>query len=432
MKQRLAARQVAADAEHPSADTLVAFAEQGLRASERQRLLSHLAACPACRQTVFLATPVGQVSPTALPRSRAVQFPMALRWASAAAALAVAIGVGVLSYEHQNRQAFTATATVPSQTQEKSAAPSAQPAVGQSSEVAKTKEREAETEAKVVNSSNANSQSRNSRSRMVADAKGSARAFEPSSKNAQRGGTLGGLVAGSRPMTTLAGPNVADGFIASNKMVPPPPPPAPADAKAITLSDIAAAPRSAAAGASAAPVQFASEARSNAQVPNSADRVDKSEFSGPAEISLQERSAAPVGRKAMSTAALGGPIHGALYGVAQIVHWTISATGKLERRLSDGRVKLIEPAPGTSIRTVAAQGIEVWAAGSQPDLSAKEWQQRPVLFHSSDAGETWTKVEGPWQSAISTLNLDTVNALTVITPTGTWTTLNAGKSWTKK
>jgi photosystem II stability/assembly factor-like uncharacterized protein len=73
----------------------------------------------------------------------------------------------------------------------------------------------------------------------------------------------------------------------------------------------------------------------------------------------------------------------------------------------------------------------VWAAGSQPDLSAKQWQQSPVLFHSSDAGESWTKIEGPWKSPIKALSLDAANALTIITPDGIWMTLDAGKSWTK-
>ena len=130
MKQRLAAEQVAVEAEHPSADTLTAFAERGLHASERERVLSHLAACPACRQTVSLATSAEQITAATLPsRSHGLRFPKALRWASAAAALAVAVGAGVLSYEHQNRPA--AMASLPAPTREKSVAPGAQPSIGQ-------------------------------------------------------------------------------------------------------------------------------------------------------------------------------------------------------------------------------------------------------------------------------------------------------------
>ncbi|HKR30943.1 MAG TPA: zf-HC2 domain-containing protein [Terriglobales bacterium] len=421
LKQRLAAEQVAVEAEHPSADTLTAFAEQGLHAAERQRVLSHLAACPVCRQTVSLATSAEQVTAVALPsRSHSLRFPMALRWASAAATVAVAIGVGVLSYEHQNRPAVTAS--LPAPTQEKSVAPAAQPAIGQNSEATKSG-------AKAAHPGRANSQPD-----IVADASPSK--VEPQLKKAQRGAVLGGLVAGSRPTTRFAFPNVADGYMASNKVAPPPTPlpVAPADAKA-NIFDIAAAPRSAASGAPAAPAQLRLEAQSKAQVETagSAGKVDKSTFNGPATVSLQQQPASTAEMKSVASSAIGGPVRTrAINAFTPIAHWTISSNGKLQRESGDGRFISIEPAPGVSIRAVAAQGIEVWAAGSQPDLSAKEWQQRPVLFHSSDAGETWTKVEGPWQLPINTLNLDRANVLTVITPDGSWITLDAGKSWKKK
>lgn len=428
MKQRLAAQQVAAEVEHPSADTLVAFAEQGLRASEKQQVLSHLAMCPACRQTVSLATsvePVGSVAPRT--RSHGFRFPMALRWASAAAGLAVAIGIGVLSYEHQNRSTFT-TAASSSQTQEKTVAPAKQPGIEQNSEVAKA-ERNAQIDVKAVHSSRAKPQPR-----VMADA--SARRTEPQLKKAQSG-VFGGLVASSRPTTTLARPNIADGFMASNAVVPSPPPPiAPADAKASTISDIAAA--SGVIGGVPAPSASAQpvlEARSNAQLEEagSAGKVDRSTFNGPTRASLQQRPASTAEMKAVASSAIGGPVRtGAIHGSMPIAHWTISSNGKLQRQSGDGRFTSIEPAPGVSIRAVAAQGIEVWAAGSQPDLSAKEWQQRSVLFHSSDAGETWTKIEGPWQSPISALNLAGLHGLTVITPDGSWSTLDAGNNWTKK
>ena len=428
MKQRLAAQQVAGEAKHPSADTLVAFAEQGLRGSERQQVLSHLAVCSACRQTVSLATSAEPVSSAALPlRTQGARFPMALKWASAAAALAVAIGVGVLSYEHQNRPTFRAVSSS-SQIQEKSVAPAAQPATEQNSEVPKT-EAKAETQMNAANSRRANPQSR-----VPADA--SARSAEPQLKKAQRDAVLGSLVARSRP-ATLPPSTVADGFMASNAVAPPPPPPPPrVDAKASAISDIAAA--GAVVGGVPAPSPYAQpalETKSNAQlqITGEAAKVEGSTYNGPARASLQQRPASLAEMKTVAPSAIGGPVRkGAIHGSALIAYWTISSNGKLQRKSSDGRFTWIEPAPGVSIRAVAAQGIEVWAAGAQPDLSAKQWQQRPVLFHSSDAGESWTQVDGPWESAINALRLDSANALTVTTPDGSWTTLNAGKSWTKK
>jgi hypothetical protein len=49
---------------HPDADQLTAFAERALPPHERQGVLAHLAACPVCRQVVFLAQ---QAEPESLP-----------------------------------------------------------------------------------------------------------------------------------------------------------------------------------------------------------------------------------------------------------------------------------------------------------------------------------------------------------------------------
>jgi hypothetical protein len=348
---------------------------------------------------------------------------MALKWASAAAALAVAIGVGVLSYEHQNRPTFR-VASSSSQIQEKSVAPAAQPWTEQNSEVPNTRAK-AEMQMNAVNS-------RGARARVMADAS----AQKPASqlKKAQ-GGVLGSLVAGSRART-FAGPNVADAFMASNAVASPPPPPAaPADAKASTTSDITAA--GAVVGGVPAPAASAQpvvEARSNVQLETTGNAaVEGSTYNGPARASLQQQPASLAEMKTVAPSAIGGPVRkAAIHRFMPIAHWTISSNGKLQRESSDGRFTSIEPAPGVSIRAVAAQGIEVWAAGAQPDLSTKQWQQRPVLFHSSDAGESWVKIDGPWQSPINALSLDGANALTVTTPDGSWTTLDAGKSWTKK
>ncbi|GEM_PF-3274968 len=422
-KQQLAAQQVTSE-EHPSADTLAAFAEQGLRGSQRQRVVAHLAVCPACRQTVSLAVSAEEVSSAAVPtRSRELSFSAVLKWASAAAALAVAVGAGVLSYEHQNRPAVSAVASA-SQNQETALAPAAQPAASQKSVIADNVKAEPETPAAI------------SSRRTISQARVTANAFpgrpEAQLKKAQSAAVLGGLVGGT-PSTTLPQPNVADSFVASNGTHPAAPIVTPADAKAGAFSDVAQAPSAAVAGipapsASAQP----SLARSNVQL-QEANSAERSTLNGAAKASLQQRGETSAEMKAVASSAIGGPLRtGAVHGFTPIAHWTISPNGKLQRQSGDGRFTSIEPAPGVSIRTVAAQGIEVWAAGSQPDLSVKQWQQRPVLFHSSDAGETWMQIAGPWQSPITALTLSGANMLTVVSAEGSWTTNDAGRSWTKK
>jgi hypothetical protein len=115
---------------------------------------------------------------------------------------------------------------------------------------------------------------------------------------------------------------------------------------------------------------------------------------------------------------------------AGIVNWAISDTGQLQRTLSDGATTNIQPAPGMTVKAVAAQGIEVWAAGTQADLAAKDETQRYVLFHSSDAGKTWSRIDGPWQAPITQLSLSSKGNLTVVTQNGMWATDDAGKTWT--
>jgi hypothetical protein len=138
----------------------------------------------------------------------------------------------------------------------------------------------------------------------------------------------------------------------------------------------------------------------------------------------------PSDNKSSGGFALGGAMRRSTVSMTELVSWTVTTAGKLQRRLRDGAVKLVEPAPGFLVRAVAAHGIEVWAGGSQHDLSARQWQQSPALFHSSDAGETWTKVKGPWHGPINQLALVDSETLTVVTADGTWTSRDAGSSWT--
>lgn len=100
LRQRLEAGQ-SVYADHPSADTLAAFIEHGLKGSERDNVLSHLSTCSECRQSVLLAVPEGARPAQSLAPRSSGYFPAAMRWASVAAAVAVAIGVGMISYEHE-------------------------------------------------------------------------------------------------------------------------------------------------------------------------------------------------------------------------------------------------------------------------------------------------------------------------------------------
>lgn len=79
--------------EHLDADMLAAFGENALTRDQREGVLAHLATCPNCRETLYLAQPeLSEVQIGAVHRpSRISHF--AMRWAAVASVLIVAGGL---------------------------------------------------------------------------------------------------------------------------------------------------------------------------------------------------------------------------------------------------------------------------------------------------------------------------------------------------
>ncbi|HEV2114645.1 MAG TPA: YCF48-related protein [Terriglobales bacterium] len=94
--QRL--RASAVQGEHPSADLLAAFAEQGLAGAEREKLLAHLAACEQCREVVWFAMPEGEAEKQVVVSAASGRWfwSSAWRWAGIAAGIVVIAGVAML------------------------------------------------------------------------------------------------------------------------------------------------------------------------------------------------------------------------------------------------------------------------------------------------------------------------------------------------
>src|SRR5215470_7054825 len=100
LRQRLAAGERAGvhPGGHPDADTLTAYAEQLLSASERSQVLRHLCTCEECREVVALSLPeveaVGPVAVASAPAAGGRRF--AWKWRSSfglAAASAAALAI---------------------------------------------------------------------------------------------------------------------------------------------------------------------------------------------------------------------------------------------------------------------------------------------------------------------------------------------------
>lgn len=448
LRQRLEAGQ-SGNAEHPAADLLAAFVEHGLKNGERDRVLTHLSGCPTCRQAVALAVPETiSGSPGLVTRRPVLQFPAAMRWASLAAAVAVAVGVGVISYEHEaGRSTSQAIATSQPETHEtqsqkpatEAAAPALQDSLAAKQPVIESKNGTV-TDKKIIPSVAA----KKADDRQTLDETALARNKKQSAQSdvvarvaagQSMDGIVGGIAGGEafQQQVPVTGANLALTPTADKE-------------KAASQNEIQAAKSAPAPVASAAPAAppMVSSAYTDqsTQVVASPGPVNQS---GDTDALLGQKGvvagqlapahtenviAAPpktVGLPAMS----GAPFRRSAAAVNEMVSWTVTAAGKLQREVRNGAVKLIEPAPGLIVRAVAAHGIEVWAGGSQPDLSAKQWQQAPALFHSSDAGESWTQVAGPWHGSIHQVSLAGTEHLTVVTDDGTWVSRDSGKNWSR-
>ena len=412
LKRRLEATQ-SEQAAHPSSDTLVAFVEQGLAGSPRETVLAHLSMCPQCRRAVALATPAAATEPAAAQTpSSALRFPTAMRWASLAAGLAVAVGVGVIAYEHEASPTRQATFSV---AQEKTTNP-------------------------IASSGTVANESRSSNKLKSLDEKSTTRA-EPhaavgqkqelrreratAKKPAQATGAILGALSTPAPNTLSK-----DSYDSHLKTLPS----APDSQFALKRDRTSIMQAASAAPALSQPASADTRASEEfnatiAGVPSKEAGAGNAGIAGSGKVASEQMQFVPA--KTLKAVATSGSVAKTkhAYGVLGFVHWTISAAGKLQRRAIDGTLTVVEPLPGAIIRAVAAEGIEVWAGGLRSAPSPQNAQPRSLLFHSSDAGETWKTIDGPWQGSIQRVNLAGLGSITVVTTDGTWSTGDAGKSW---
>jgi hypothetical protein len=88
---------------HPDPDVLTAFAEGGLRSTERDQVLAHLSACCDCREVVMLAQPeeAEVLAAAELAPARTWSSWYRLRWGAVAASLVI-VAAAVFIYRQQN------------------------------------------------------------------------------------------------------------------------------------------------------------------------------------------------------------------------------------------------------------------------------------------------------------------------------------------
>jgi len=416
LKQRLDAMQ-SAEAAHPSSNALIAFVEQALTSAQHETVLAHLSVCPECRQAVALATPeaaVASAEKASVGRASIFEFPMAMRWAGLAVGLAVVVGVGVIAYEREAGSNPHATLKL---AQEKAPNPPVNPEPG-------VKENKTTDKPELNDRSSAPAVQLHS---TIAQKQELRR--DRATKSAPLAGAMPGALSTSAPFV-----GSKDEYDARAKALPPAP-----EAQFALKRDRASVVQEASAAPAPPPSTSVTADANVAQEsggvvagnPSGKPYGETSEVAGSANSASTHTQFVPA--KALNAAATPGSVAKTkrAYGMLGFVHWTISAAGKLQRRALDGTLTVVEPLSGAIIRAVAAEGIEVWAAGLQFAPTPKNVQPRSLLFHSSDAGESWKTIDGPWQGSIERVNLAGLGSLTVVTTDGTWSTGDGGKSWNR-
>ncbi len=444
------AREQRAGAEvHPDADILTAFCEGVLNDSERGRVMDHISRCGECREVVFLAAPE-------LPQP--VAAPVVSGWrrlmpVMAAVAAVVVVGSAVLLDRSHTEQGAKNT-EVELKNEPPAVPPAASPEPRKSSSSRET---------------TAAARDKTESSPLLLRKDGAPGNDVAAAKGGVVGGTLGEIEQAQQSelsgtlQNRMAAPGShgavePKGSASNYQRVPVTPPRAvavpsatggslSANGSAGKLGYAASSARSDQSGiiferpASPPPVQQ-QEAKSKVIAPNGISEVPASgrNFSDlaanqPGVPNAQSKPVAAARADAAGGAradagdqlrAMDTNVEGASLqreSAAVRAHWRINNSGGLERSIGDGKWQAMLRDAATKFRVVSAMGNEVWAGGAAG-----------ALYHSLDAGESWSKqpLPGPTDAIIS-IQFRDAKAGTLKTEGGAvWETSDGGAHWTRK
>ena len=477
---------------HPDADLLTAFIEHKVTQSEREQLFAHLSQCSTCREVVALAAPERVAAPPAEIASGIhnwLQWP-GMRWVALATACLVVAAIGI-----SLRPTFSERSTpIQKVLQEEETRAAARPAEKTDSESLnaahitgpkKESAPAAQVKKPVFEDHNTRNDGRAERpgvggvrSRDIAEptkataSKDDAQVAAPADEKKQfsklsqtvevTAQSAAVPAAGSRTFDRLSrGPAAAQahndrdqvsqdrsldasGTPQQNKFliqpqqtqtqglarqqqaytfkanVPPPgpPPPPPAANSAVTSSP--AAPSS-------------SETVTTAEVAVEQDSKGKNEGTP---LTLERKRSGKTKAMLPNLGAVG--FGGGLYNntaasptlkssVGRALSWKISPEGKLLRRKAgEDSWQTIELPSAATLHSLASNNLDAWVGGAP--LSG---ENSGALFHTTDGGEHWQRVNGPWTGDILALQASGAQHTSVLVRTagGEWQTQDAGANW---
>jgi len=461
VKERL--RAGTATANHPEADVLAAFSERLLPEVDRAIVLEHLGRCAQCRDVVLLALPAEEQVATVVAASPSrgwLAWP-ALRWGFVAAGVVIVASLGIVQYRQQARSIVAVksapVAPVATEARNEEVPPSAatEPAKKQESSLSAPAAAEANADkaqmpAKVPH--------------RVGGEEGSAARVEPSVGGGRGAGV--GMAYGATPhgprMNMQWPQNGMQANVQNNAAIPA----APAPLSRMRPGGHVAANPQVPAASQTVTVEVAGAAPPVQTETNQVAGADQSAASAPAangEARVSRGKDAETSEATALHSTVAAPVQAPIVGrnVTQLVNvapgaepiWNISAAGGLQCSFDQGRtwrdvdvsgngasiganvggpipkarVAKAMPAPPVVFRTVAANGLDVWAGGSGGQL-----------YHSSDAGAHWSRIMPSAGDATLTGDVirlefpDPAHGAVSTSAGEIWTTANGGQSWQKQ
>jgi len=414
--------------QHPDANLLAAFVERTLTETERTQVLNHLSQCAECREVTALALPA-EVAAAEAPRGAAWRRSnpwLVLRWGAMAAVVGALALVVVLHPAIWNQHPEISKEMPPpapagnmsSAPQPASALPLAPPSRENARAKAQVQARESLGERAAIGSASeshresglndyvARAPARQQVSRMASSPPPATFKAQnaPATGATQEGRREGGLTAGALPAPTAA-PAPANEPLASSEEAGKATDESRGGLQAMRATTQSFAVRGGNSGVGAAQVTAAKAA------PRAAARA-------PVQVAAQARMSEMAASRQVMKFVASPPT----------ALWSISPDGKVQRSADSGKTfELIPVAPGARFKAIAASGNDVWAGGAGG-----------ALFHSVDAGATWTQVAinfggNTVTETIAAIQLRDPQHLTVTTASGSsWISEDAGQHWQKQ
>lgn len=421
---------------HPDADLLTAFVERALNPAEYDRMMMHLGDCCECRQVVSLAAPDVSASVSApVGSSRSFWRWPVLQWGAMAASAAILLAVAGLVVRpdlfrsRMPQQSSSVTVhTGPAATLNQQDAPSIKPqptAKETDRSPIRSSSAKAEPAAGQVRDSSANSVAR---ARTIAPQ--SMASLAPPPPPPPPLATGGGNNNATTPITAATSP------VPSMSTLPPEP--ALANQK----------PGKADQFRSQSTAELANQAYSidgtdkGQRAPSSnvftferkEESRSKISVAGTAAKDAIVKGVSPVVKTITPQLSFGPGVGGRFtaggndaHGVFSSISWSLSSDGKLMRkRLQESEAKAVQLPTTAPMKSLIANGLEAWVGGA-----AVPGENSGALFYTSDAGEHWQRLTGPWTGEITTLSLSHTQprSITLRTANGEWQSTDEGKTW---